>query len=199
MILPTLAVQQINLLFMSSYFSNKLSKGKIILFLLGFLVVLTVMFLVISKQSGQKVEREINGDSMIPTLKEGQRVLVEYGYYKDHQVNRGDIIVMKFKTRDFEDVKRVIAIPGDKIVFGNNSRIYLNDKILEEDYIKGESFRKEDLYLLLKQLEYFNNTLPKGYYLVFGDNREISYDSTNYGLVLAEQIVGKVVSLKTED
>lgn len=184
---------------MSSYFSNKLSKGKIILFLLGFLVVLTVMFLVISKQSGQKVEREINGDSMIPTLKEGQRVLVEYGYYKDHQVNRGDIIVMKFKTRDFEDVKRVIAIPGDKIVFGNNSRIYLNDKILEEDYIKGESFRKEDLYLLLKQLEYFNNTLPKGYYLVFGDNREISYDSTNYGLVLAEQIVGKVVSLKTED
>lgn len=170
---------------------------KSILLIFIILIIVSLVFLLVNspKSKPEGIIRKVEGFSMNPTLENGQNVLVDYNYYKKRDPKRGDIVIIKLKTRDFEDVKRIIALPEDRLVFGNNSRIYLNGKLLEEEYVRGESFRKQDLYLLLKQLEYYNNTIPTGYYFILGDNRIISYDSTNYGLILRENIVGKVVSL----
>jgi signal peptidase I len=181
----------------------KLKHKRIILFLIILFIAAIVTLSAVPKKTEQSSEqgvlRKIDGNSMHPTLKNGQRVLVDYNYYKNHEIKRGDIVVIKFKTRDSEDVKRIIALPNDKIIFGNNSKIYLNGKILEENYIQGASFRKEDLSVLLKQMAYYNGVLPRGYYLILGDNRGASYDSTEYGLILGEHIIGKVVSLNVTE
>lgn len=177
---------------------KKLGKGfskPFLLFALLFVFLLIVFTFSFFNGKTFAETKTIKGNSMEPTLKNGDRVLADYGYYKSHKIERGDIVTIKLKTRGVEDVKRVIALPEDKIVFGSDGRVYLNGKILEEEYISGEPFRREDMYLLLKQLENYSNTLPKDYYLVLGDNRSISFDSTNYGLILKEQIIGRVTPL----
>lgn len=58
---------------------------------------------------------------MEPTLKPGDKVLVEEGYYKSKPVLRGDLIALKFKSRNHPMVKRVVTVEGGtvKIKQGN--------------------------------------------------------------------------------
>ncbi len=132
----------------------------------------------------------IKGNSMNPTLKNEEVVYLDRNYtsYK-----RGDIVAFKLKSNDEYFVKRIIAVGDDSIIFGKDGFIYVNGKKLNESYLSGLSFVKDErLKLLLKQLEYYNNVIPKGYVLLLGDNRVNSYDSSEYGVIPIEYLVGKV-------
>jgi len=175
---------------------NKKISSKI-KYLFSLVIVILILGVLYSYFGESKTIVEVvHGNSMFPTIKDNQSVEVEYGYYQNHQILRGEIVVIDFRTRNEDFVKRVIAIPGDSVLFGKDSQIYLNDNQLRENYISNnESFNKNELITLLTQLEYYNNTIPEGYYLVLGDNRLDSYDSGSYGLILKERIIGKIAGI----
>src|SRR5262249_5398187 len=85
----------------------------------------------------------IPSDSMVPTLKNHDRVIVNKLSYKLHPVHRGDIVV--FKTPRGPDgkpidpsikdlIKRVIALPGES-VSAQNGKVYINGRPLDEPYL----------------------------------------------------------------
>lgn len=141
----------------------------------------------------QKVEMIVRGDSMEPTLKDNQKVKVNLDYYKTHEVERGDVIIFKLKTIEDPMVKRIIALPGDKVEFKDGG-LYINGEKLKEDYLKdiNYQFSETELKTLLIPLEKYNNIVPGGSYLTLSDNRTRTIDSRKWGFLPKEYVIGKV-------
>ena len=120
------------------------------------------------------------GDSMIPTLDDGQILLLNKLDYKFNKIERYDIVVIK--VEDSEIIKRVIGLPGEYIEYSNNT-LYINGHEEENIY----TFETEDFNLK----EICNcDKIPKNKYLVLGDNRLVSSDSRIIGLIDKKDIEG---------
>jgi signal peptidase I len=128
----------------------------------------------------------IPSGSMEPTLKPGDRVLVNKLSYDLHGVHRGDIIVFKSPPSEASDpsikdlIKRVIGLPGDKIQ-AIDGQVYINGKLLKEPYLPPGTITTS---LPL-------TTVPAGQYFVMGDNRGNSKDSRFIGTIPKHLIVGR--------
>src|SRR6202011_2692996 len=79
----------------------------------------------------------IPSESMEPTLRPGDRVLVNKLSYDLHAIHRGDIVVFKRPPSEANDptikdlIKRVIGLPGETIS-GSGGQVYINGKVLKE-------------------------------------------------------------------
>lgn len=130
---------------------------------------------------------EITGDSMFPTLVNGERVVVEKVTYKSRQPERGEIVVFRSLQNDRTFlIKRVIAIPGDTLSF-EDGKVIVNGGVLNEYYLKSQVTMVSTSVLD----KYSDTPLPKGNYVVMGDNRMESFDSRMFGLVPSDKFVGK--------
>ena len=121
------------------------------------------------------------GDSMVPTLKENQILLLNKFDYKFNEIKRYDIVVIK--VGNGEIIKRVIGLPGENIEYRNNA-LYINGHEEETIYnFDTENFSLEEICDCSR--------IPQDKYLVLGDNREISSDSRGpIGLIDKENIKG---------
>ena len=126
----------------------------------------------------------VSGNSMVPNLNDGELLLVRKIGYDIDSITRFDIIVLK--DGDEEIIKRVIGLPGDHISYKNN-KLYVNDQLINEPYL----FRNTDDFNLEEICTC--NMIPKGKLLVLGDNRPVSKDSRQIGLINDDAIVGKAI------
>jgi signal peptidase I len=142
----------------------------------------------------------IPSESMYPTLKKGDRILVNKVSYKVHDVNRGDIVV--FETPDGEDsnikdlVKRVIALPGETIKT-DEGRVYINDRLLDEPYLQDGVETCAPNTAPPSCEDFGPITIGKDRVFVMGDNREQSKDGRffadpNENGIKESSIVGRV-------
>ena len=130
------------------------------------------------------------GDSMYPNLKNKELLFLSKISYKLHDIDRFDVIVIK---EDDYIIKRVIGLPLENISYIDN-KLYVDDTLVEDNYSNGNTidFTLEDI-CLVSNLKCSNNVIPKGYYLVLGDNREVSKDSRSVGLIKEDEIKGKAI------
>ena len=121
----------------------------------------------------------IEGSSMLPTLTEGEMIIInKLSYYLD-EPERGDIIVLHFPNdRSREFIKRLIGLPGDRIEIANGM-VAVNGAVLDEPYINDDPAYTGSW------------TVPEGQYFVLGDNRNNSSDSHIWSFLPREDIVGK--------
>ncbi len=120
------------------------------------------------------------GNSMDPTLKNQQLLVVNKLDYRLRDPQRGDIIVF----HDPHDtsrklIKRVIGLPGELLEI-KTGQVFINDQLLSEPYIKSPSTSTR-----------LPAPIPNGQYFVMGDNRGNSSDSRSWGTLPQEEIVGK--------
>jgi len=110
---------------------------------------------------------------------------------------RGEIIV--FKTPPLAQarcgaggtfVKRLIGLPGD-VWSEVNGYVYINGKKLNEPYIKAGR-RDFQSHTMADIPGAGTKAIPKGYYLMMGDNRAQSCDSRVWGLVPRKNLIGNV-------
>lgn len=140
-------------------FKEGLSYLKIIVLALLFTkIILPCFILVVYIPSG----------SMIPTLQVKDEVITVNKFWEP--LNRGDIVVFKPTAEQMQNegtnkyfIKRLIGMPGDRVEIRHGD-VYVNEKLLNEPYTNGK-FDYTGTFIV-----------PKGRYLVLGDNREISYD-----------------------
>ncbi len=134
----------------------------------------------------------VAGNSMNPTLKDGQIVLVSRLAYRFHSVKRNEIVVLNKNSKSY--VKRVIGLPGEKIDYLDGV-LYVDDKPYKETYLDDDvltyNFTFEDV---CSKEDCPDGKIPEGKYMVMGDNRKESEDSRKkeFGLVSKSEIKGKV-------
>ena len=120
------------------------------------------------------------GDSMVPTLKDNQILLLNKFDYKFNKIERYDIVVIKVGKSEI--IKRVIGLPGENIEYKNNT-LYINGHEEETIYnFDTDDFKLEEICKCDK--------IPQDKYLVLGDNRAVSSDSRIIGLIDKEDIKG---------
>lgn len=149
----------------------------------------------------------VQGDSMMPTLYDEDRLLVFqlYGSPKN-----GDVIIINAQeaTLVAEDgslytqqglgkmiVKRVVAVGGQTLdIDFDEGVVYLDQQPLDEEYINMPTTTP-----LFGGAFSYPMTIPEGYVFVMGDNRDVSKDSRypDVGLIPESTIIGKVI-LRTE-
>ncbi len=131
---------------------------------------------------------EVRGDSMVPSVHHGERLIVSKWSYLFSEPKRFDLIV--FKANEDEDyIKRVIGLPGDRIRFEDDV-LYINGEPVDEPFLTDvKSLAPYERYT-----EDFavSEPVPEDHVFVLGDNRPRSLDSRKLGFIPQGDIVGKV-------
>ena len=122
----------------------------------------------------------VRGSSMMPGLQDGDRILVEpwtdlFGY------ERGDVAAVRYPLDPTVDyVKRVIGLPGDRVVLGGG-RLWVNGELIDEPYVEN-----------IDPSAFLSTIVDDGSFFVLGDNRPRSSDSREFGQVDAQLMRGRV-------
>jgi len=148
---------------------------------------------------------KVEGESMVPSLQNGQYIIVNKLAYAqidldkfdwipflnpgDNPVRhlfgtpeRGDVIVFEAPTKANSDfIKRVIGVPGDTVEI-KDSVVFVNGEPLVEPYITGRTGCPCGPWVI-----------KPGTYFVMGDHRSNSSDSRGFGAIAEESIVGKAL------
>jgi signal peptidase I len=124
---------------------------------------------------------QIYGNSMTPTLSEGEIVLALKG--DDYEI--GQLIAFYYNNKIL--VKRMIAKAGEWVDIDQDGNVFVNNVAIDEPYLTEKAFGECDLELPYQ--------VPESRIFVMGDHRTVSVDSRNtaIGCVAEEQIVGKIV------
>ena len=125
----------------------------------------------------------VRGDSMKPDFDAGQLLLVSYAAYSATSPFRGDVVVMRDPRGTGKHyLKRLVSMPGETVSFIDGV-LLIDGRPLGEPYLGG-------LPAILG-LDRHEWTLGPGEYFAMGDNRSHSTDSSDYGPLSAEDIIGK--------
>lgn len=132
----------------------------------------------------------VDGHSMVPTLQNGDRMLVLNSMLY-HDYKYGDVVVLR-KDTFLNDpiVKRVIATAGQTVdIDFDSGTVYVDGAALQEDYINELTFLEEGTAFPL--------TVPEGHIFVMGDNRNHSSDSrdASLGTVDTRYVIGRAVAV----
>jgi signal peptidase I len=187
--------------------------------------VFALMILIVSSLRSALADwNDVPTGSMKPTIQEGDRVVVNKLAYdlkipfttidvvKWGDPKRGDIVVL-FSPRDGTRlVKRVVAVPGDKVEMRDN-QLFVNGRLAKQSPItfissedQGPAYvLDEDLYGRMHKImispeigatrSFGPLVVPPGQYFVLGDNRDNSNDSRYIGFIERRRIVGEAVAV----
>lgn len=152
--------------------------------LVSAVLTITLIFTFVIRMMG------VVGHSMVPTLQEGDRVLVLSNWLCG-DFEYGDIVVAYKESFDSEPIiKRVIATEGQTVdIDFTLGRVFVDGIPLSEDYINDLTYLDEGTQFPL--------TLGEGELFLMGDNRNRSSDSrdSSLGAVDEKLIIGKAVFL----
>lgn len=127
---------------------------------------------------------EVPSDSMLPTIKPGDIVVMRIDAYRKAMPRRGDIVIFHDKRNGEYLIKRVVGQPGETVMVWSG-RVWINGERLQEDYVRGRLILELPVGAKLRDDEVW----------VMGDNRDFSDDSRDYGPVKRAQLVGRAAAI----
>lgn len=124
----------------------------------------------------------VEGTSMLPELRDQDRLFINKFAYHFENISRGDVVVFHYPRDPSKSyIKRIIALPGDTLDI-DEGRVYVNGRRIAEPYVPK---RYQDERSLPEMV------IPPNEYFVMGDHRSISSDSRDFGPVDRNLIYGK--------
>lgn len=187
-------------------------------------IFLLMLFVVFSLRSALADWNDVPTGSMKPTIEIGDRVVVNKLAYdlkvpfttweivKWDDPTRGDIVVLFSPVDGTRLVKRVVAVPGDRVAMMNN-QLFINGKPAKwspltstDDPEQGLTFVAEETLngkkhkvMVTPQVPAVRSfpptVVPNGHYFVLGDNRDNSNDSRFIGFIERSRIVGRATAV----
>ncbi|WZY01647.1 signal peptidase I [Bacillus sp. FSL W7-1360] len=166
------------------------AKSRVVTWLKGISV---VIFIVILARLFVFLPTMVDGNSMQPTLNPGNRMMINQLAYAFSEPDRFDIVVF-LAPGGQHYIKRVIGLPGEELMYKGDV-LYINGEPQSEPYLEE---RKQSLhgeqpltgdFTLEERIG--KKKIPADQYFVMGDNRRLSKDSRDIGLISAEDIIGE--------
>jgi len=187
-------------------------------------IFLLMILIVSSLRSALADWNDVPTGSMKPTIREGDRVVVNKLAYdlkipfttidivKWGDPKRGDIVVLFSPADGVRLVKRVVALPGDRVEMRNNV-LFVNGQQQKWSGMREVNEAEGLAYILNENLDGHQHKMmlmpqfsgpqrsvdpilvPNGYYFVLGDNRDNSNDSRFIGFIERRRIVGKATAI----
>lgn len=141
------------------------------------------------------------GSSMVPTLQDGNYLIVSkvqktfanagrlVGKDGVYIPQRGQIVIFKYpQNPDLDFVKRVVGLPGDRVVVDNEGRVRVYNSAHPTGFNPDTSYEPNGTFTMIPT----DVTVPPGNVFVLGDNRTPngSSDSREWGLLPSDDILG---------
>jgi len=131
---------------------------------------------------------QVRGNSMYPNFHDADYLLTDKISYRLNSPQRDDIVIFVApKNEDYDYIKRVIGLPGEKVGLNENNQVLIDNQILTEPYLPEGTLTYGGAFLETGE----TITVPEDQYFVLGDNRNHSSDSRDWGFVPKENIIGK--------
>lgn len=148
-----------------------------------YILIIVILTTLIITFVGQRTR--VSGQSMEPTLHDGDNLIVDKISYRFRDPKRYEIIVFPYKYEEKTYyIKRIIGLPGERVQV-IDGYVYINGEQLDEHYGKEvmESSGIADHEITLGEDEYF----------VLGDNRNHSSDSRDpsVGILKRGDLMGR--------
>lgn len=130
----------------------------------------------------------VTGPSMKPNFQDGDYLIIDELSYHLREPVRGEVVVLRYPNDPSQFfIKRVIALPGERIVIRENrveifNAEHQNGLVLDEPYLPKDNVTFGSVDLTLGESEYY----------VLGDNRLSSSDSRVWGKLPRRDIIGRV-------
>jgi signal peptidase I len=140
---------------------------------------------------------QVDGPSMLPNFKDGQVLFTnKLSQWLGHtslgkslglNYERGDVVIFQAPTEQKAIIKRVIALPGERIAL-REGFFYIDNQLLEENYLPPSTYTNGGPFL---EDGGESVLVEEGTFFVVGDNRPVSRDSRAIGLIARTWIKGK--------
>lgn len=127
----------------------------------------------------------VEGESMFPTFKNADYLIVDELTYRFEAPKRGDVIVFRYPGNpSIFYIKRIIGLPGETVSIANG--------IVTVTKVDGTKLTLSEPYIVEEDATYSGSTaIGAGQYFVMGDNRPKSSDSRYWGLLPSNDIMGR--------
>jgi signal peptidase I len=126
----------------------------------------------------------IPSESMAPTLRPGDHVLVEKLSYRFGSPRRGDLVVFRSPDGGALAVKRIVGLAGDRVAI-EDGLLAIDGHVQREPYVD---------HATVDSVFFGPVVVPRGDVFVMGDNRADSHDSRDYGAVPRQSLIGRVLT-----
>ena len=131
---------------------------------------------------------QVRGSSMLSNFHDNEYLLTDKISYRLNTPKRGDVIIFKApKNEEYDYIKRIVGLPGEKISINENNQIVIDNQIFDEPYLDPGIKTFPGVFLEAGKTV----TVPENQYFTLGDNRPHSSDSRDWGFVPKENIIGK--------
>lgn len=160
----------------------------VVIYIIELLVIVLISEIIFTK-----VIRPVSivGSSMYPTVHDKDMALINVIGLKESDLKRFDVVVIDWKVRKENIIKRLVGFPGETIKM-EKDKLYINGVLYEETYLDRDYVAQIKLE---RGIEYFTDdfeyVVPAGQYFVLGDNRVNSADSRTIGCFGFEDFIGK--------
>ena len=124
----------------------------------------------------------VDGDSMLPALRDGNVHIAYRLAYRSQEPQRGDMVVLNIAGGRDLLVKRIIGLPGERFAI-KEGVVLINGEPLDEPYLKLRSRDWELAEVVLR---------PEEFYFI-GDNRSMNMANHTAGTIRVERILGRVI------
>jgi signal peptidase I len=125
--------------------------------------------------------RYVASEAMAPTLRVGDRVVVDQVGFRLTALHRGDLVMFRLPATETQAIKRVVGLPGDRISC-RDGRLYRDGGAVDERYVASGSTECAPV------------TVPAGTLYVLGDDRSVSLDSRQLGPIPRGDVTGRVLT-----
>ncbi|HOI60250.1 MAG TPA: signal peptidase I [Candidatus Pacearchaeota archaeon] len=179
---------------------SNVSRRKLILMFLAIIVIVSFLYFIFIKKDTRKEivnndcfvakQRTIDGTSMSPLLQNGETVTTYENFYDCNEIQKSDIIIFNFKTREGDYIKKIVGMPNEKLEF-EEGYIKINGEFVLNS--EGSKYKLNSSQQKILSIPLVDNQIPRNGYLVLGDNvSNGTFDSRQFGYINKSQIIGKV-------
>lgn len=133
----------------------------------------------------------VDGPSMEPNFETKERLIVNKILYTFRKPQRGEVVVFH-ATADKDYIKRVIALPGEKVKV-EGDKVFINGEELDQPYLKEAIEKAQKAGQTYNNRNFPETLVPEGKIFVMGDNRRNSLDSrsSEVGFIEYDRVVGR--------